>query len=89
MSGTDPARAAAPLRLAVIGVGGMSHWQHLPNLRARAARARTVALGFCAELEHFFGCVRQGAVPLTSGPQALATQRLVYRIYRQAGLAMP
>ena len=46
------------------------------------------ALGFRAELEHFVGCVRSGSQPLTSGAQALATQRLACRIYRQAGLAL-
>lgn len=33
-----------PLDLAVIGVGGMANWQHLPNLAAMGDRARIAAL---------------------------------------------
>jgi predicted dehydrogenase len=34
----------APLRVAVIAVGGMAHWQHLPNLRALRDQAQLVAM---------------------------------------------
>ena len=47
------------------------------------------ALGFRAELAHFLACVRTGSPPLTSGAQALATQRLACCIFRQAGVALP
>jgi len=42
------------------------------------------ALGFRAELEHFFACVRNGSRPLTSGLEALATQRLAHWVQREA-----
>lgn len=45
------------------------------------------ALGFLGELEHFLACVRSHSQPLTSGAEALATQRLAHWIYREMGLA--
>ncbi len=42
MEPTSP--AGSPLRLAVVGVGGMAHWQHLPNLRGLADQAQVVAM---------------------------------------------
>ncbi len=47
------------------------------------------ALGFRAELEHFCRCIRSGATPLTSGAEALVTQRVAHRIYREAGVVVP
>ena len=45
------------------------------------------ALGFRGELEHFLACVRSHSQPLTSGAEALATQRLAHCIYHEMGLA--
>lgn len=47
------------------------------------------ALGFRAELEHFCACIRSGATPLTSGAEAVVTQRVAHRIYREAGIVLP
>jgi virulence factor len=38
------ANGGACLRVAVVGVGGMAHWQHLPNLRSMADQAKIVAM---------------------------------------------
>ena len=47
------------------------------------------ALGFRAELQQFIQCIRSGAAPITSGAQALVTQRVAHRIYRQVGICVP
>ena len=43
-------------------------------------------MGFKAEDDHFFECLRTGAIPLTNAEDAFKTHELMHRILRSAGL---
>ena len=68
----------------------VGHLDGEPVLQLKGALCpvdEAAALGFQAELEHFFQCVRRRTKPLTSGAEALTTQRLAHRIQQELRLA--